>query len=450
MKRGKYLFLLFFSLLSYAKQAINDSITLKVYYFRIFEEISKPAWRTTKLALQEAQEKAADIVILHLNTYGGELVYADSIRSAILNYPKQVWVFIDKNAASAGALISIACHKIYMQKGATIGAATVVNQNAEPLPDKYQSYMRAMMRSTAEARGRNPDIAQAMVDPDVYIPGIIDSGKVLTFTVHEAIKHGFCEGEVSNIYEILEKNGIEKYEIIKQRVTVLDKIINFFLHPVVSGILIMLMVLGIYYELQTPGIGFAFVVALIAAILFFVPYYLEGLIAYWEIAIFVAGIILLLVELLLIPGFGVAGITGIILMIIGLTFAMINNIGFSLPVDGIDSLIRSLLTVLISLTLAFILSLFITPKIMDVKIQDETIGLKTTLDVDGGYTALNKNLISLKGKTGYAYTVLRPAGKVKIEEEIYDAVALLDYIEKNEEVEVVDVQNMQLVVRKRL
>lgn len=447
MKRGSFiLFVLFYHWILLADQ---DSTPVKIYYFKIFEEISKPAWRTTKLALQEAQEKTVDIVILHLNTYGGELVYADSIRSAILSYPKPVWVFIDKNAASAGALISIACHRIYMQKGATIGAATVVNQNAEPLPDKYQSYMRAMMRSTAEARGRNPDIAQAMVDPDVFIPGIIDSGKVLTFTVNEAIKHGFCDGEVTSVYEILEKNGIKKYEIIKQRVTTVDKIINFFLNPVVSGILIMLIVLGIYYELQTPGIGFAFIVALIAAVLFFVPYYLEGLLAYWEIILFVSGVILLLVELLLIPGFGVAGITGIILMILGLTFAMVDNVGFSLPLDGISSLVRSFLTVLVSLTVAFIVSLFLTPKIMDVRIENETIGLKTTLETEGGYTALNKDLLSLKGQVGFAYTVLRPAGKVKIGEEIYDAVALLDYIEKNEEIEVVGVQNMQLVVKKR-
>ncbi|HEX2976465.1 MAG TPA: hypothetical protein VHO68_11070, partial [Bacteroidales bacterium] len=138
---------------------IQDKDIDLIYQFNIMEEIAPPVWRTTRKALDEARRLNADVIIIHLNTYGGMLESADSIRTALLQTPIPVWVFIDNNAASAGALISIACDSIYMRKGANIGAATVVDQEGKVVPDKYQSYMRSMMRSTAEATGRNADIA---------------------------------------------------------------------------------------------------------------------------------------------------------------------------------------------------------------------------------------------------------------------------------------------------
>ena len=197
--------------------------------------------------MNQATELNADIVLIHLNTYGGLVDAADSIRTALLNFPKPTWVFIDNNAASAGALISIACDSIYMRKGANIGAATVVTQTQEAAPDKYQSYMRSMMRSTAQAQGRDPRIAEAMVDPDVFIDGIVDSGKVLTFTTEEAIANNYCDGEAESIEEIIKKNNIADYEIISQEITWQDKFIGFLINPVVSGLLIMLIIGGIYF-----------------------------------------------------------------------------------------------------------------------------------------------------------------------------------------------------------
>ena len=146
----------------------SDSTTL-VYTFNIDEMIAPPVWRTTKIAIENAHKNDADLILISMNTYGGMLDAADSIRTKILDSQIPIYVFIDKNAASAGALISIACDSIYMAPGSNIGAATVVDQEGKVLPDKYQSYMRSMMRSTAEAKGRNPEIAQAMVDPKVLI-----------------------------------------------------------------------------------------------------------------------------------------------------------------------------------------------------------------------------------------------------------------------------------------
>jgi len=136
-------------------------------------EINAATQRTLSKGLEEAKLAKADFIIIHINTYGGAVDAADSMRSALLRYQIPVIAFIDNQAVSAGALISIACDSIYMRTGSTIGAATVVNQSGEPMPDKYQSFMRAMMRSTAQANGRNPLIAEAMVDPTVSVPGIV-------------------------------------------------------------------------------------------------------------------------------------------------------------------------------------------------------------------------------------------------------------------------------------
>ncbi|MFA7137881.1 MAG: nodulation protein NfeD, partial [Bacteroidales bacterium] len=267
-----------------------------VYVFEIREEIAKPVWRKTQMAFDEAIDTKSSLILIHLNTYGGQVDFADSIRTRILQSTIPVYVFIDNNAASAGALISIACDSIYMRPGGNIGAATVVNQSAEQLPDKYQSYMRAMMRSTAETNGRDPQIAQAMVDPDVEVEGISEKGKVLTFTTQEALDNGFCEGIANNYQEVIKNyTTLQNPEIVVQKLTLLDKLIGMLISPAISGLLIMVIIGGIYFELQSPGIGFPSIAAVTAALIYFAPLYLEGLAAHWEIAIFIVGIILVMV-----------------------------------------------------------------------------------------------------------------------------------------------------------
>src|SRR6476661_10034952 len=122
----------------------------KAYLFRIDREIGPQAWRSTKKALVAAKEQQSNVILIHMNTFGGMVDYADSIRTALLQSPIKTIVFIDYNAASAGALIALAADKIYMVKGGSIGAASVVNQQGEIMPEKYQSYMRGLMRATAE------------------------------------------------------------------------------------------------------------------------------------------------------------------------------------------------------------------------------------------------------------------------------------------------------------
>lgn len=428
---------------------VNDSTSSRVYVFEMKDMIAPPSWRTTKNAIERAEKENADLILIHMNTYGGMLDAADSIRTKILNSKIPVYVFIDKNAASAGALISIACDSIYMAPGASIGAATVVNQQGEQMPDKYQSYMRSMMRATAEAKGRDPEIAQAMVDPRVYIPGISDSNQVLTFTVSEAIKYGFCEGEAHHIEEVLSMAGIENYTLIRHTLTITDKIIGWLINPVISGILIMLIIGGIYFELQTPGIGFPIAASIVAALLYFAPLYLEGLANNWEILLFVVGLILIAVEIFALPGFGVAGILGISMMVIGLTLSMVGTVGPGNFDYDFSNLLTAFLTVVIAFTLSIFLSIVITRRLFNTEhFIGSRLALVKTQQATEGYTSASSNYQQMMGKTGMAQTILRPAGKVEIEGDLYDATAITGYIDKGNPIKVVGYQTGQLVVKK--
>ena len=328
------------------KKISENSSTQKIFYFKIDDNISRPSQRKLNKAIEQATAQDSDILFMELNTFGGELDAADKMRMALLECPIPTIVFINKNAASAGALISIACDSIYMAPGSSIGAASVVDQTGQILPDKYQSYMRSLMRSTAEMNGRDPDIAQAMVDPDVYIPGVSDSGKVLTFTTSEAIENGFCNAEAKDMDEVLKKADIQSYNIEYQEDTWIDKIISFLINPIVSGILIMFIIGGIYFEMQAPGIGFALLVSVVAALLYFAPHYLEGLAAHWEILLFIIGLGLLLLEIFVVPGFGVTGISGIILMAASLILTMIFNIGFDFSFSAPELFIKYMFLVI--------------------------------------------------------------------------------------------------------
>ena len=444
----------------------QDEEKILVYKFDIKKVIAAPIWRTTKISLEEAKNAGADYVLIHMNTYGGQVDMADSIRTAILNFPLPVMVFIDNQAISAGALISIACDSIYMRPGGNIGAATVVNQSGEQVPDKYQSFMRGMMRSTSEAHGkipvvengdttwiwhRDPAIAQSMVDPKVYVEGVSDTGSVLTLTTLEAINLGFCEGEANSIEEVLRLAGIENYDIKEFKPGAVEKIIQLFLNPIVSGLLIMIVIGGIYFELQSPGIGFPLIAAIFAAILYFAPLYLEGIAANWQVLVFVAGIVLVAIEIFAIPGFGIAGVLGIAGIIAGLTFGMIDKINFRFgpsPLAG-NTVIAAFAIVFISMLTAFILSIWGSKKMLTSNRLLGRFALQKIQETDKGYVSVDVGKQkSVVGMTGIAYTVLRPSGKVMINNEIYDAKSEVSYIEKGMRIIVKREESGQLYVLK--
>ena len=385
--------------------------------------------RYTKLLIDEAKNENYDIIVIEMDTYGGAVNDADDIRTRILDFEKPIYVWINKDAASAGALISIACDSIYMSSGASIGAATVVTGDGAQAPDKYQSYMRSIMRSTAEAKGRDPKIAEAMVDEDIKVDSISQEGKVITFSTKEAIEYGFCDAELNSVDEIMERQGIENYEITKFELGSAENIISIFLNPIVSSILILLIMGGLYFELQTPGVGFPIIASIIALILYLTPYYLNGVAENWEIVLFFLGIILIVVEVFVIPGFGIFGVSGLIISVSSLILIMLNNDMFDFTFVISRDIMNASLSVLISVFAFGILILFGGLRFTNSK-AFKNISLDETQDSSMGYIS-NKYPDNLVGKIGKAYTVLRPSGKIIIDEEIYDATSSGGFIEKN-------------------
>lgn len=419
----------------------------RVMVMEIKAEIDPRMLRYVNLALDHAEETQADYVIIEMDTYGGLLNDAKEIVDRIMDFKKPIWVYVNNDAASAGALISIACDSIYMAPGATIGAATVVEgAGGQAAPDKYQSYMRSIMRSTAEENGRDPRIAEGMVDEKVVIDSVKQAGKVITFTTSEAIVNGYCEGKVESIEEILKKNKVTNYEIDHFKLGATEKIIAFFLNPFISGLLILVIIGGIYFELQTPGIGFPIFAAIVALILYLVPYYLNGLAEYWEILALFLGIILILLEIFVIPGFGVAGVTGIALTITSLVLIMLNNDFFNFEFVPLGDIVTAMIVALGGVTGGVFMLFVAGPRLTKTK-AFQNIALNDTQETAQGYKSSGFPP-ELLGQKGTAYTVLRPSGKVMLAGNVYDAYTRGDFIEKGETIEVIAAEGTSLRVKK--
>lgn len=412
----------------------------KVYTFPINGDIMPAQQRLVSKCLTEAREQHADLVVIRMNTYGGLVNVADSIRTMILNYPTPIWVYIDNQAASAGALIALAADRIYMHPGGSIGAASVVDQNGQPMPDKFQSFMRATMRATAESHGqvieriengdtirrwwRDPQTAEAMVGRTVADSTTVN---VLTFTSSEAVKNHFSEGTASSLEKSLAQGGVETYTLTEYRPTTLDRLLAWLMNPVVQGIFVMMIVGGIYFELQSPGIGFALVVAILGAVLYFAPLYLEGVAQNWELILFIIGLVLLAVEIFVLPGFGIAGVAGIVAVVLGLSFAAIDNdLLRHLPTGEITVgwILQPILVVIIATTAALIGGLLLSKHFLtDTTPLQRKVVLTAEMAPEQGYVSHPQVASELIGKTAEVAAVLRPSGRVIIDGIYYDAIA---------------------------
>ena len=409
-----------------------------VVVLEIRAEIDPVMNRYVELGLQFAKDTNADIVIIDMDTYGGGVLDADEISQRLLAFEKPVYVYINTNAGSAGSLLSISCDSIYMAPASSFGASTVVNQEGQVVPEKYQSFMRTKMRAAAQATGRNPETAAAMVG--LYLQ--TDSAKVIAFTTDEAIENDFCEGQVTSIDSLLKKVGITEYTKTTFQTSRPEKIIAVFLNPALKSILILIIVGGIFYELKTPGVGFPILAATIALILYFLPDYLHGLLANWEFFIFLIGVVLIVLEVVVIPGFGVAGISGIVFVFSALVLSMLKNdvLDFTYVPDTAWE------NVYIVLMVSFIGLAFLTfvgvPLIFKSK-AFQKIALMTTLNEN----AQGNSKREMIGKEGVVFSVLRPSGRIQIESEIYDAYSESSFIEVGESVIVIADNGVSLKVK---
>jgi len=259
------------------------------------------------------------------------------------------------------------------------------------------------------------------------------------------LKFGFCDGIAETVDEVITQYmGYDDYKLVEYKPTFYDNLKGFLTNPAFQAILIMIIIAGIYFELQSPGAAIPAIAAVTAALLYFTPLYMDGFVQYWEIIVFIAGIILILLEIFVFPGFGISGILGIICIGTGLFFALIDNDYFTFEHVRVPDISRSILTVFSGILMGMIAMLWLSSRIGE-KGMFRKIALTTDLATS---ESADQKTHSLVGKTGKAMTVLRPSGKVIIDNEVYDAVSNQGFIDRGTTVTVVKFENMQIYVEK--
>ncbi len=391
--------------------------------------------------ITEASSMHADGIIFHVNTPGGRLDSAVRIKDLILNTKIPTIAFVERSAISAGALISLACDSIYMATGASIGAATAVDLEGRKASEKVISYMRAQMRATAEAKGRRPDLAEAMVDEDTAIPGLTVKGKLLTLTYEEALGVGISNGTVSGLPDILLRLGKPQTPVVTAQINWAEKAVRFLTDPIVSSLLMSIGFLGLLIELKTPGFGLGGALAVIAFTLFFGSHYIVKLAGVGEILLLAGGLVLVLLEIFVFPGFGVAGVTGVALVLLSLFFSLVGSM--PRPEDFVAAGHTIGWTFLVTVLLGVLLIRYLPKTKLFNRIA---MGL---VQRSGDASTSAESSSDLIGQRGVALSDLRPAGKAEIGGVRYDVVTEGGYIEKGKTVVVSEVQGVRVVVREQ-
>jgi membrane-bound serine protease (ClpP class) len=376
-------------------------------------------------------DPTAQAVILEIDTPGGAITAAQEIRKTIESCPLPTIALVKGSAISAGTYIAMSCDVIAMQPGTTIGDVEP-RIGKERADEKYLSYWKAEMAALAEAHGRDVEIAKAMVDRDMVLPGQKEAGKLLTLTAQEAQSVGYADYLVANRAELKEKldvaNATDK-EIATSRG---ERIARFLTNPVVAPILLMIGLAGIFIEIFTIGFGLAGLVGGASLALYFGGHLFAGFTGWGTLLIFFAGIILLLMEIAM-PGFGVAGVSGIICL-----GAAIVITAPDLQV-GLQSLVIAIIGTVILLMVAF--------KLLTKRKFWDRLVLSLKFDKEKGYISQKQSYTDYLGKQAKTITDLRPAGIVVLEDGTrLDVVSEGAYVEKGEEVIISQVDGMRIVV----
>jgi membrane-bound serine protease (ClpP class) len=396
-------------------------------------------------AIRDAHTAGAAAVVLDINTFGGRVDAAVAIRDHLLNSPVRTIAFINQRAISAGALIALACDTIVMTKGGTIGAAAPVTGGGTgesvPADEKSVSYVRKEFRATAEARGRPPELAEAMVDADVAVPGIIDEGKLLTMTTTEAMTHKVAELTADTLESALAAAGLSGATTLRVDETWAESVVRFLTHPVVSSLLMTLALLGILIEIRTPGFGAPGAIGLLCLGLMFWGHWIVQLAGWEEFLLISIGILLIAVEVLVIPGTSVAGAAGVVAMVAGLAMILVGA-GATGPV-----VIRALGRVSLSILVALIGAVFLMRLLPQLPFGRRLI-LDTGMAAGLGWVSSPDSDQQLLGRTGTATSPLRPAGIATIDGVRVDVVSDGGFIDAGTAVAVTRVDGNRIVVRK--
>jgi len=395
--------------------------------------------------LDEATQAGAAAVILEIETFGGRVDAAVQIRDALLNSPLRTVGFVNKRAISAGALIGLATQTLVMAPGSTIGAAAPVLAGApgaegSPAGEKTVSYVRKEFLATAEARKRPLLLAEAMVDADVEVPGVVDKGKLLTLTTDEALKHKVADFAADTLEGVLQQLGLEGAEVRHASPHWAENVVRLLTHPVLSSLLISIGMLGILIEMRTPGFGVAGALGIASLGLFFFGHWLVQLAGWEELLLAGVGLVLLAAEIFFIPGFGVAGVLGMAALLGALVLSM-TGAG-----DTAAFIVAATWRVVIALLVA-LLAGFVVLRFFRRLPFARRLVLAANLGTGPEHGSAPLSDQGWIGKRGHAASALRPAGIADIDGERVDVVSDGALIEPGAAIQVTHVDGNRIVVR---
>lgn len=458
------LFILLGILLSTVHSLAAQSTPAKVFVVQIQGTIDLGLAPYLARVVAEAEEQQAAALILVIDTPGGRLDAALQMRNTILDAQIPTIAFVNRDAFSAGALIAIAAEEIYMAPGAVIGAATPVDAAGEPADEKVISAVRSTFKSTAELRQRDPRIAEAMVDPAVEIDGLVREGQLLTLTSAQALERGYADGIAASLQELLADIGLAQASVQETSPSLAEDVVRFLTNPLVASLLTSLGFLLIMADILAGGFGGLAIAGLALLGLFFWGHFLAGLAGWEGVALVVAGLVLIGVEVLLIPGFGVSGVLGIAALAAGLFISMVGG-----TIITREEIIRAGMTVAGTLLLVIAGAVFLFRALLregrlgHLVLQSQVGALEATPPArrqrwyEG--SRLEPNLRqaeqvapmegSLEGKIGVALSDLRPGGFAEINGQRVDVVTEGDYIRAGELIEVIADQGYRRVVRRK-
>jgi membrane-bound serine protease (ClpP class) len=396
--------------------------------------------------LREAARDSVDAVILDINTLGGRVDAALVVRDALLGARVPTVAWIHPRAISAGALIALASERVAIAGGGTIGAATPVQAGmpgapAAPVEEKMVSYLRKEFGATAERRGRPMPVAEAMVDADVAIPGLIAKGKLLTLSTDEALARRIADLRADSLPALLAALGLEGAAVRPASVNWAERVVRLLTHPVVASLLLSAGLVGIMVEIRTPGFGVPGILGGLSLALHLGGHWLVRLAGWEELLLVGAGVLLLAAELFVLPGFGVAGVLGLLSLVGGLSLSLVGA-GATWAV-----LVSALGQVALATAVALVASLLLLRVLTRAPLGRRLV-LDTRLDAEAGWASAPEADHRLPGTVGVAHSMLRPAGIAELGGARVDVVSDGEWIEAGAPVVVARVDGNRVVVRR--
>jgi membrane-bound ClpP family serine protease len=445
--------------------------------------IDQSTYLQVKFALEEYRKEQVCFILLHLNTPGGEVFAATSIAELLQEIDQKdhipVIAVIDNWALSAGAMLAYSCRFIVVSNQALMGAAEPVMASSsgqmESAPEKMNSALRAEFGALAKRYGRNPFIAEAMVDKDILLVKrdgeimrlnemssvqqgdeiISAQGKLLTLDADELLALHSADFRLppsGNLFELPFFASIPQVKELHYESWKID-FFSFLTHPLVASLLMMGLILGVYMEMQHPGMGVPGIVALICLGLVLLSHFSTQAVDWLEIVFVFVGILLLLIEVFILPGFGVTGILGVLFILFGVGALLLpswestqfswSGEGWNLSAIAFMNRLEWLLgSLLLSSLIILLIAKFLTPRVLA---RNKMISQETQ---EGSVAGLEKDQLPLKGAEGRALTPLHPGGKIQIGDQIYDALSEGELIDRGAKVFVSKIQGCVIFVTK--